>query len=241
MKKKLPKDQTPLLPLFRSFRGHLNRHQEAFARLQLLGRLEDYLTKEFAGFVIKRSGNSILPILNSGKRTDGRRIDLALAIGDFSNTLDKRSLKKNPPKIRVFVELKYVCNRQAFRFGNKEDDIGTTLSSLHKQLKGKFGQKTYATYPVELRNTKRDIYGIVFASHVQRKNEKLKKTAREFADDISDKAKDRFCSHNAKNPGLREIYGDARVPMLKGEYQASLFAGVWRLKSQTKLPRTKLN
>jgi hypothetical protein len=151
-------------PLYKAFRQHLFKRCEKFARLQILCRLEDYLTKEFGVFIMEQSGTLVLPILNSGRKADGRRIDMALAVGNLSEASDKHSLKKLLT-IRCFIELKYICNRQGFRYGNAEDLIGPTLKSLYEQL-GHFKMNEYATYPVRLRSGKRDIYGIVFASYV---------------------------------------------------------------------------
>src|SRR6267142_1221494 len=101
-----------VLPLYRKFKEHLrNEPHTKLARMQLLCRLEDYLTKEFASVILDKSDGEVLPILNTGKKTDGRGIDIALAEGDLSKVEDKNSADEFRPTIRNFIEVKYIRNR----------------------------------------------------------------------------------------------------------------------------------
>lgn len=217
-------------PLYREFREHLSKNRSKFARLQLLCRLEDYLTKEFAVFIFERSNATVLPLLNIGKERDGRRIDLALATGNLERALDKKTAKANPLRIRAFIELKYVSHTQRYGYSRAEDDIGPTLKSLHFQLR-EFGATEYAGQRVKLRGKKQDTYGVVFASYVFRVHEAEKAATDKprFVNDIRVAARDRgFQSFNFKSPDLKEVYSDVPVTVLKGEYRVSLFVGLWR-------------
>jgi len=83
---------------------------------------------------------------------------------------------------------------------------------------------------VKLRSSKREIYGLVVASHVRREHEKdAKYTAEEFRKRVLNKAA-AFEAYNFKPPRLAIIYKDCPVTVLNGEFRVSLFVGLWRLR-----------
>lgn len=214
---------------YNEFREHLKKHCDRFARLQPLCRLEDYLTKEFAAVVLEKSQGIVKPRFNVGKRKDGRRIDLAFTRGNLSTVQNKHEYKSQRETIYGFVELKYISYGKDY--SNATDDIEPTLNSLHKQL-GQFShtKKLYAKHPVKLHSSKREIYGIVFASHVHQINNSKQISVESLVDKIEKKAKINFLSFNSKRPNLKPVYKDVSVCLLGAEHEVSLYAGLWRQK-----------
>lgn len=208
-----------VVPLYRAFRKHLLARKKTLAPIQLLGRMEDYLTKEFAGIILSESGGQVLPMINVGKRPEGRRIDIALAEGDLS--------KERKLTIRGFIELKYVRNRHRWGPNTAYDETGTAFKSLEGQLQ-RVSAPTYAGQKVKLRGARGDTYGLVFASFVSEGEDKAGES--EFVEKVIKAAKRRsFNEASRKAPTLRRIYTNAPVELLKAKYRVSLYVGLWRL------------
>lgn len=224
---------TGVAPLFREFKIHLGKNKERLAPLHLVGRLEDYLTKEFASVIFEKSGGSVLPIGNFGHHSDGGRIDLVLTKGNVSKALDKRSWKKlNPLRVYALVELKYVRNRHRATFSDATDETSSALGSLSQQL-GRTIEDKYAGISVKLNARKFKLYGVVFASFVCRREEYFphgRLDERLFIERIKRAASDRFQSHTFKAAVLKPVYSKVPVKVLKGEYLVWLYAGLWRIK-----------
>jgi hypothetical protein len=214
-----------VVPEYKAFREHLAQNSEKIASLQLLSRIEDYLTKEFAGLILSRSQGATLPLLNFGKKADERRIDMALVDGSIADGIDKTKLS-----IWGFIEVKYLRNRHRFGTANAEDEHSEVFRSLHKQLRRMEAGEPFAGYNVRLRGGKGDTYGLVFASHVCRAKEATEQSRKAFLQKIVGSGKSHgFKTHNFKTPKLTEVYSDVPVRLLKAEYAVSLYVGLWRL------------
>ena len=224
--------------LYHAFRKSLRENRAKIAPLQVVSRLEEYLTKEFCSVIFTKSGMNILPLTSPGLSKDGRRIDLALLEGDLSKARNLETAKRFRDKllIRGFLEVKYLRNRHRFGYSDAQDEIRPTLKDLHRQL-GQFNQAEYAGYRVHLRGRRKDIYGLVFASHAWRDDdlravdgpsaaddrksflEKIKKCAREEG----------LRYYDLSDPQLDVVYADETVTILKGHFRTSLYLGLWRL------------
>jgi len=118
-----------IIGLYYDFRHQLYAQRKKIAVLQCLGKLEEYLTKEFANFIYVKSDMSILPLTNLGRKGE-QKIDISLLEGDFSN-----EVCKDNARIRAFVEVKYLRNLHRVGPGSAEDEIRATLRHLHRQLR----------------------------------------------------------------------------------------------------------
>ncbi|MCI0348265.1 MAG: hypothetical protein L0Z53_02470 [Acidobacteriales bacterium] len=215
-------------PLYEAFKAHLQKRNLIVAQLQLLGRIEDYLTKEFALVIMKESRSTVLPLINAGTKEEGRKIDIALLEGDFGKARDSGSLRdcRKECEIRAFIEVKYLRNRHRHTFANAEDEIAETFKSLREQLVS-FRPTFYAKYPVNLRGE--GTYGLVFASHVRRAQETACK-APEFVNRVKKAASEvAFAYHDLPAPQLDKVYEDVLVRVLNAQYRVSLYVGLWRL------------
>jgi hypothetical protein len=158
--------------LYNEFKLSLKAHRKKVAPLQVVSRLEEYLTKEFCSVISLKSNMAILPLTSPGQRADNRKIDMALLEGDLSGALDRQTAKSQRDKlvIRAFIEVKYLRNRHRFEYSDARDENDSTLKNLRKQL-GRFDLSEYAGYRVDLRGHRKDIYGLVLASYVRRSHE----------------------------------------------------------------------
>src|SRR5271165_1160943 len=215
---------TGVINLYGKFKEQLKEEQSKVAPLQLLGRMEDFFTKEFACLTLVESTGKVLPLTNFGRKADGRRIDMVLVQGDLSQVLDRKSEYR--PTISALIELKYVRNRHRFGYNSAEDEIATTFKDLSDQL-GRMRRRKYADYQVKLRSSKGEIYGLILVSYVRRQHEK--DTAENFRKRVLGKAV-AFEAYNFKPPRLAIIYKDCPVTVLNGEFRVSLSAGLWRLR-----------
>jgi hypothetical protein len=221
--------------LYRELKHHLVDVAPRVSPLQVVSKLEEFLTKEFCSVILKKSGNSVLPLTGAGNRSDGRRIDLALVQGNLSRAVDTQSMKvvRQKMKVRAFIELKYLRNKHRFGFGNASDEIESTLKDLRKQI-GTFRKSSYGDYGVKLRARTKDIYGVVVVSYVRRADLRIDKQAsrddREvFLETILASArKNKLRFYDLTYPRLEAIYIDRPVQVLKARFMISLYAGLWR-------------
>jgi hypothetical protein len=217
--------------LYSEFKHSLARDRKVIAPLQIVSRLEEYLTKRFCSVVLTASEMTILPLTSPGQRVDGRKIDMALLEGDLSRALDKKAAKlhRDELSIRAFVEVKYLRNRHRFGFGDATDEIRPTLQNLQDQL-GTFDLARYAGYSVSLRGHRRDIYGLVLASCVRRDHEEDRNTV--YIRKVNHCARQHQLSYYDLNyPQLDPAYENQPVTILGGHFRASLYTGLWRLRN----------
>ena len=162
----------------------LRENRAKIAPLQVVSRLEEYLTKEFCSLIITKSGMKILPLTSPGLSKDKRRIDLALLEGDLSKARNLETAKRFRSKllIRGFLEVKYLRNRHRFGYSDAQDEIRPTLKDLHRQL-GQFQSGNTPAIASTYGDAGKDIYGLVFASHARREDELRAADGPTIADD----------------------------------------------------------
>ncbi len=215
--------------LYNAFKRSLRANRKKVAPLQVVSRLEEYLTKEFCSVIFSKSNMAILPLTSPGQRADRRKIDMALLEGDLSKALDKRTPKSQRDKlvIRAFIEVKYLCNRHKFGYSDAQDDFHPILRNLSQQL-GRFDLGEYAGYRVDLRGHRKDIYGLVLASYVRRRHEDDDQKV--FVRRVRNCGSQHGLRHwDLPDPQLDLVYANVPVTILRGEFNASLYAGLWRL------------
>lgn len=215
-----------ILPLYNKFIRAVRINRKEIARLQALGRLEEYLTKRFALTIYRESRFVVLPLTNLGNRGEPK-IDVALLEGDLSKSVLKQGAYKKDARIRGFIELKYLRNRH--RIGSRaEDEITTTLKDLKRQLSVVCNMSAHAGYRVALRSRRKDIYAVVFGSYLRASGEEDGEV--EFKERILEHARAQgFWWHDYKRPYLRPIYSGEKITILKRQFYASLYHGIWRL------------
>ncbi len=94
-----------LLNIYDSYIKKLRTMRRELAMLQLTGKLEDRLAKEFASCVYRSSGRSLVALSNVGKKGE-QKVDLAVLEGDFSRALSEKTLRfGHSLKLSIFAML----------------------------------------------------------------------------------------------------------------------------------------
>lgn len=186
--------------------------------LQLTGKIEDYLVKEFVYHIYCSTEGKIFAETNSGVRGEPK-IDIAILKGDSIGS----------SAIYGLIEAKYLRNKHKMSDFDATDEIYTSLKRLHKQI-GPFGKIKQGDHDVKLSAKSKNIYGLVFASYVTKKqNEEQEK--KKFFDDILKKAEKNFLRyHDLKNPYFDLIFDKIQVNVLNTNFYVSLKAGLWKIK-----------
>jgi len=189
--------------------------------LQLTGKLEDRLTKEFASCIYKESEGGLIALSNVGKKGE-QKIDLAILEGDFSKGIERKNAT-----IRALVEAKYLRNVHKLCLGNAKDELAGTLKDLRRQL-WTFHGAEHGGFPVRLSGRRRDIYGLVFVSYVRADDQA--DDEKDFLGRIRNLAKDFGLTYNdlKKTPWLQSVYEHEPVIVLKRKFTVSLRVGLWR-------------
>ena len=206
---------TGVIRLFYSFRDHLRKERSNIAPLQLAGRIEDFLVHQFLVHTFHSSGGRRFALPNFGNSGE-RKYDIAI--------VSVQTLQQ--PTIQALLEAKYLRNRHLRGIGDARDETLTTLRNLHQQL-ATFDDRKHGGLPVKLAGRRKDVYGLVFGSHVEDGKRNDKET---FFDDCLQKANDiGFRYHDLKRPYWRSAFEDEQVRVLGDTYQLSLRVGLWRL------------
>jgi len=220
---------TGISPNYYSFIQYLKRHKQKFAFLQLTGRMEDMLVKEFAHHIWKESGKSRYPMTNVGNKGE-QKFDIIVLRGALK---EKKGESESSCEVCTLIEAKYLQRRhRAWEF-NANDETKASLKELHRQLK-KFKQPKHYDFPVSLQARKRDVYGLVIASYVAAERDDQPRGTSEkelFFTDIKNQATGLgFRYLDLPSPDLNKVYDDVEVNLLGGKRYSSLRVGLWKLK-----------
>lgn len=211
--------RTGVITLLYAFLRYLRQDEVAkrIGPLQLAGRIEEYLVKEFVQFVFQESKGSRFCDLNLGVRGEPK-VDIAV----------RRAIPKGGEVLEGLIEAKYLQNRgrrNTNPFG-KFDEIRSTLQSLRKQLEFKPGA-TQGKTTVRLRARSIRVYGLVFAGYARKLAEPDEHQA--FLDRILRIANELgFSYHDLPQPSFRPAYRDLHLSVLGETWRVSLWGGLWR-------------
>jgi hypothetical protein len=209
---------TGVIELVNLFLRHLGNENVArrIAPLQLAGRIEDYLVKEFMQFVFQQSEGRRFCDTNYGLRGEPR-VDIAI----------RRCDSHGREVLEALIEAKYLRNR-GHRHGkphDKFDEIGETLLSLRKQLEFVPGPMQGKTV-VRRRSRSVNVYGLVFAGYARREEEddsskdflgRIRKTGNELG----------LCFHDLPMPYFRKAFRELPLIVFGEKWLISLWGGLW--------------
>lgn len=207
--------KTGVTSCFGSFLRHITRDKRKFAFLQLVGRMEEFLVKEFIYHIYCDSKGSRFGLTNIGNKKE-KKIDIAILSGNLES-----------PTIVGFVEAKYLRNWHRAWPSDASDETSAALKSLADQL-GPLKRRAYGNFEVKLASRSKDIYGLVFASYVS-KNRDVEPKEAFFKGQLEKEAARKFRYHDLRKPYFRPIYDDVKTEVLAGARFCSLRAGLWKL------------
>ena len=204
---------TEITKLYYAYLDHLEETTQRLAPLQLTGKIEDYLTKEFVTFLFRVSEGFRFAIVNSGIKGEPK-IDMAI-------------IKGGPEEFVVesFVEAKYFRNRH--RMSPKDmdavDEHAKSLDELKKQLSF-IPKNTHGFHYVSLGSK---IYGLAFVSYTRPVKSDDRKEV--YFEHFLTKAESHgFRYHNLEKPYLRSVYEDIPIEVLGSKWLVTLRGGLWR-------------
>ena len=212
--------QRGITQLFYGFRKYLDRPgvRRRIATIQLSGRAEDYLVKEFVYFVAQKTGGSRFCEVNSG-RSNQPKIGIVLL----------KTLQDGSEVTEAFVEAKFIRNRH--RRGDKAmgavDELSTTLSDLHRQLCF-VPRGTQGKHRVRLRSKTTGVYGLVFVSYARHSDEQ-DESRQYFKKVLNDAASRGLKYHDLPKPYLRTVFSEEPVKVMGSRWYVTLCMGLWRI------------
>ncbi|MEO8743139.1 MAG: hypothetical protein ABI365_08110 [Lysobacteraceae bacterium] len=218
-------DITGIARLYYLYRDHLSKPsvKRRIASLQMTGKIEDYLTKEFVSFILYASKNKRFAIVNSGLKGEPK-IDLAIIKKNRNGGTAKSFTAK------AFVEAKYFQNRH--RLSSKDmdaiDQHGTSLKELKNQLSF-VPNETHGHHDVAPSSKSTKVYGLVFVSYTRTSDEEDRKKAY-YARFQKQAMEHGFSYNDTKNQRLDLAYEDFRVDVCGTCWEVTLRIGLWRLR-----------
>jgi len=197
------------------FVKHLEKNKSKIAFLQLTGKMEDYLVKEYIYFICQ--DNSYFVYSNYGKKGELRR-DICLL-----------QRMKDGIFIRAFIEAKYLRNIHRDRVDyNAKDEIKSVMKSLKKQLEKYPNEKRHGEFVVKLKSKKRYVYGLVFASYVAKTKKEKKDMDKDFFNKIRSDSKNlKFKNHDSVSAALTSVYENEYVKRFGEVFYVTLKIGLW--------------
>ncbi len=213
-------------PTYYSFLKYVRKNSLKFAFLQLAGRMEDMLVKEFAYHIWHESHGSRYPMTNVGNKGE-QKFDIVVLRGTLGKT---KKDSEASCEVCTLVEAKYVQRRhRAWEF-NANDETKSSLKGLQRQL-GKFKSDNHYGFRVKLQARNSDIYGLVIASHVAIETSRGPSRTSEkerFFGGVLQGAKD-FRYLDLPKARFDKVYDDVDVTLLNGKRYCSLRVGLWKL------------
>jgi len=141
---------------FAGFLEYLNVNRERIAYLQLPGKLEDYIVKEFCYFIYTKSKGTYAAVVNMGKKKkEEKRIDICIITG--------QDLNLEHIEILAMIEMKYFRNWHRFLPLNAKDNIIKLMKGFNKQIYS-VDKETHGWF--EVNPNVNSVNAIAFASFV---------------------------------------------------------------------------
>ena len=215
-----------VISAYSSFRRTIQQQRKKFAFLQLVGRLEEFLVKEFIYHIHRESKGKRFGVTNVGRKSDRQKFDIAILSGRLDDLSEAGKL--DDPCIVGLVEAKYIRNWHRAWKSNAQDETATSFKSLAAQLRFLKSPERVGRYRVKLLSRSEDIYGLVFASYVSDKKD-IKEKENFFKGQLEKAQEYKFRYHDQQKPYFKKVYDDVKLIVLGGTRYASLRVGLWKL------------
>lgn len=200
---------------FVGFLEYLNVNKERIAYLQLPGKLEDYLVKEFCYFIYAKSKGTYATVVNMGKKKkEEKRIDICIIAG--------QDLNLESIEILAMIEVKYFRNWHRFLPLDAKDNILELMKGFNKQIYSvdKDTHGWFKVNPVVNR-----VNAIAFASFVSYEKNDDKKE--DYYSRILNAARKAFANNIISKFSFSKVYEDTELSLLNKKIYITLRAGLW--------------
>ncbi len=228
-----------LVKLFISFKTSLAKERKKLAVMQLTGKIEDVLTREFAFHIVATGKGNYFPLMNYGEQGE-RKYDLCILKRRYNDPLGPLW----DPVITTFIEAKYISNilkewdwdkgSKKFYFF-RQTGTGHTFRKLKSQLRCNKSFE-HGGYTVSA-EANRHSFGLVFVSFVWPKNKRLFvptkslfSIKKDYFNYVKDNAAKHFVDVGHGRPKLVTVYNDTDANLLGITMRTSLKMGLWMRK-----------
>lgn len=198
---------------FKGFLDYLNDNRQKIGYIQLTGKMEKFLVKEFCYFIYTKSKGKYATAIDMGKKKE-KRIDICVIAGQ---QLDYEQIE-----IVALIEAKYFRNWHRFFPLTDEDKILEIMKGFIKQI-----------YPVEkdshgwfnLNSSVKRVNAIAFASFVSYEQKDSKKEA--YYTRILNTARKMFENDIISTFSFQRAYEDTEIELFNKKIYVTLRAGLW--------------
>lgn len=208
-----------VIELVNEFRSYLRRDDTSsrVAPLELSGRIEDYLVREFMQCVYWSTHGAMFCEFNLGSKGE-QKVDVSIVNKDAHGE----------EYIQAFLEAKYLQNRGRRWAGMREkyDEIRDTIRKLAKQLRMD-PKETHGGITVRLGTRFAQAYGLIFVGYTRhdiepdesgRFLERIVTIANEYS----------LRGLDLDEPYLVPAFVDKQVNVMDHLWSCSLWIGLWR-------------
>lgn len=203
---------TDIGEIYYKYVKHLKSKEDEITALQLTGKIEDFLVKEFIYYAYTESNKKIFGLTNVGKKKE-QKIDICL----------QRKVK-GQIEIMGMIEAKYIRNMHRYHKElNAKDEITPSLKSFETQVH-KFDRPTHGGYNVNLISKDNNIYGLIFASYADTKKDN---GWNKYRESIISKANDLGFKYQDESKPFDIVYENVSTTIFDEEYFVSLASGLW--------------
>ncbi len=200
---------------FAGFLKYLNENRERIAYLQLPGKLEDFLVKEFCYFIYTKSKGMYATVVNMGKKKkEEKRIDICIITG--------QDLNLEHIEILELIEVKYFRNWHRFLPLDAKDNILKLMKGFNKQIYS-VDKNTHGWFKVNS-NVNR-VNAIAFASFVSYEKNDNKKE--DYYSRILNIARKVFANNIILKFSFQKVYEDSELTLFNKKIYITLRAGLW--------------
>ena len=200
---------------FADFLEFLNENRERIAYLQLPGKLEDFLVKEFCYFIYTKSKGMYVTVVNMGNtKKKEKRIDICVITG--------QDLNLEHIEILGLIEVKYFRNWHRFLPLDAKDNILKIMKDFNKQIYS-VDKNTHGWF--EVNSSVKRVNAIAFASFVSYEKNDNKKE--DYYLRILNVAKKVFANNIISKFSFQKVYEDTELTLFNKKIYITLRAGLW--------------
>lgn len=198
---------------FDSFLENLTNDRKKIAYLQLPGKLENFLVKEFCYFIYTKSKGSHAAVVNLGSKKE-KKLDICIIRG--------QDLNREDIEILSMIEVKYFRNWHRFLPYNAKDNIRELMKAFNKQIY-LVNKSTHGWFRINSEVTR--VNAIAFASFVSYERNDMTKEG--YFTRILDVAREIFADNIISKFSFQNVHDDTEIELFGKRIYISLRAGLW--------------
>ncbi len=200
---------------FKGFLEYLNENKLRIAYLQLPGKLEGFLVKEFCYFIYAKSKGKYAAVVNMGKKKEKEKmIDICVISG--------QQLEFEQIEIVALIEAKYFRNWQRFFQLTAEDNLRTLMKAFNEQIYS-IDKNSHGWF--NLNSSVNRVNAMAFASFVSYEQNDSKKET--YYTKILNIANEVFANNIISNFSFQSAYEDVEIVLFNKKIYVTLRSGIW--------------